>query len=364
MQEDKYLFIEYANNSLKDSPYNFNKIIGAMEDEFGPVYSVTDLPSLVPGDMHDWWQITPASHLYSILSRAILHYGQDLNGAIIKRGRIRTPPGIMINVEGRGHEEDYFHMCGDGGITSDKLATLNSRDLNIDAEMEIGFEAAYGFLDKQCHYTDEDGWGYSPCLSFNPWVENVDFAIRLRAPHIKCYQCHQKAFIEILNKTISGQSYVKIIGFEHLLHLGFSNYRQAVSLSGPHQIDVIMGWRSLFDHQGHLLHGPDTEYPFKYVFNHLLMGIVAHSLGKFLATNGNRRNLHKCAVCEDFFVGHASRKVCPKPKDCERLRNNLKAAEGMAKIRKNRDVQRKEKWKMESEQRAEILRKELFKPKC
>jgi hypothetical protein len=314
----KHLFIEYANNPLQNSRENFNQIVDVIKDEFGALPAVGGLPSSMLATYGYRLKETMPSLVLRNLYSEVLRFGQDINEAIIERGRIRTTPPNLGKINRMGSfEKDFLYMHGESAITAVQLAEWNTKEIHIDSSTEIGFEAAYSFLDGACYES-----GLKSCPTYNPWVDNLDLDVLQRTPHIKCYECQLLAFVEILNKIISGKAYTEIPGLEDLLHLGLSSYRRTLSINGADQLETMMGWRSSYDDQtGHFLPGPDPDYPFKHTFNHLLLGFVSHSLGTFLADpKFSRTRLHKCEICGDFFIDEPRAKQCPSPKDCRQIR--------------------------------------------
>jgi hypothetical protein len=362
-----HLFLEYANLPLIGKPENFKNILDAIENEFGPVLPVSDLDLRAelraPEGFREFTVIDYLQDCYSYIAKL----GPDLNQALIKRGASRIRPNILYNLKSVGtyHENEYLHSLGGDAITSAHLGDDNTKGINIDRRFEIAFEAVYGFLDQQCTSPETERVFSRPCVSFNPWIQHVELKTLLNIPHIKCYECHQLAFIRILNKIITGQPYPEIPGLESLLHLGINNRRESLLINGPYQIEMTMGWKSPYDHNRQLRIGPDPEYPFKYIFSHLLMGLVSHSLAKFLINPKlTRSRLHKCEICGDFFVSHSSRKVCPPPKECERLRRNLNSSKSMAKNRDKTKATKEKAARLEAEKKQRRFKAAMIKPKC
>jgi hypothetical protein len=300
-----HLFIEYANANLTQGPEELKKIIDALMEEFGPIHAVPDLPSLMEWHGPLLHEITLPTILTRIIEN-ITAFGSNLMEACIARGKVRTPPHIRIKLK-NSHEADSLKLRGNSAITNVQLAEF-SRDLNIDSTAEIAFEAAFGHVDG-CR--DQDGASRCPILS--PWIYNTP--LDGEAP--TCYECHQAGVKRILQEITNGQELETIQGLPEILHLGVSSYRRAVNITDC--IDIRNGWKSPLDHEGHFLPGPDSEFPFKFIFNNLLMSFVGYSLGKFLSDKKlSRTRLHKCEICGDFFVDEPRSKRCPPPKDCRK----------------------------------------------
>lgn len=352
------LFTAFANAPLSRFSDNFDqvtkafqKISAGIEKEFGALPTVSNL---VPVD-HDIPVYQENVYIVDCLHSFIdvmRYFGPDLDESVIKRGQVRSPDyDVSLNFKDLD-ENEILYLLGSSGISSAELSGDNSVRIKIDRLTEIGFEAAYGFLDRQC--LNEDGeW---PCLFYNPWIRNLDpaqFFSITSMYSLKCFECHQLAFIEMLKKVISGCPFSEIVGFHDFLQLGVSSAREVVSMDTQDQIDFIFGWRSPYDDMGNYRSGPDAGYPFKHIFNHLIMGLVSYSLESFLAA-GLQKNIRQCEICGKFFIGHGSSTVCSKTCDAKRASRNS------SKSRKKREMREAARRKEEDRKYSEEIKRKIM----
>jgi len=349
-----FSFIEYANRHLQ-SRENMDIVRYAIESEHGsPLLAVSDLPNPRLATLASPFPEISITDYISSFYNTMASVGQDINEAIIKRGHIRTP----LDCGSNEMPEEFFQNRGRGAITTQQLESP-SLHIHIDRTKEVAFEAQFGFLDGQCL---DQGTGLNECLAYAPWTMNLDLETRFQnEPHITCVKCHQRSFIEIMNKITSGVPLRQIPGLEELLHLGVYNYRRTILWTEDGNVRDKAAWRSPADPIGIIRPGPHPEYPFKHIFNHYLLSLIAYSLAAILNDpDFSRERIHKCEICGEFFVGvgRPDQKFCPKP-ECQKLRGNRRAARSMAKRREEQTKAAKKKIALKAKRKAELLKMEL-----
>ena len=314
MSRKDEFFIAYANNSLREDPKNFYKILDALEAFVGdiPIYENRD-PRYLPEE----FEIT-ASSLLGVFIDQIINLGTDVNQACIKRGEARSTPSLHSFLKDSGHKEDGYFIRGEHSLTAIDVAKYNP-DIMINEEAEMVFEAAYGYLDGYCWTEDEDapGWWLSPCRGqLNlPISELLDFSLFQGPNRLKCYECHQLYFIETLKQIIEGVEYGDVPGLLDFLNFSTEWMIRRVALE-KEQIIGEPVWRSPFGDLSKLQHGSNVEFPYKHIFNDFFMSLVSYDLGDFLENPINKKPsrlyLNRCDECGDFFIYERLTKPTPE----------------------------------------------------
>lgn len=135
---------------------------------------------------------------------------------------------------------------------------------------------------------------------------------------LKCYECDQLFFREILEKITNNVIYTDITGFFDLLTQASLCVRRNFWItridSGKSYTDKITETRELVPHG---FFGPDYGIA-RDRFKEFVYGIVGYSLVDFLSKN-DRHFLKLCPYCNNFFIAkRRNRKSRCYDKECER----------------------------------------------
>jgi hypothetical protein len=181
---------------------------------------------------------------------------------------------------------------------------FNSADYQSSESDEVkmvfnsAFEAVYGYLDDYC----ED------LCHWRKVREKVIGRKKLIGPkRLKCHECDQLFYINILNEIIHGKEYSQIVGFIDLLWDSNLCVNQTIEVitnksKKPFKEDLqksIQLWPHGF------IENIDS-WDDKGRFCEFIYGIVGYSLSEFLLDN-DRRKLKLCQECNQFYISKTVR---------------------------------------------------------
>jgi len=299
------LFITYANNSLKEDPRNFYKIIKKIDDEF-----CKESITLKRSELHKelFLGFSPLS-IESILR-------QIINTILTLDNDYKRAKNILIN---KKYDDEQRY-----GLEFTNPETV---------VYEVAFEAVFGYEDFYCITPCDDdinkkSFPFSEQLDDHLYIDScAEYAPRFKSllfknpgdsdlfmsrHRITCYECEQLFFIEILKQIIDGTEYDKIPGFLSFLKTveKWSVREIVFNESGKKKnpfkknISEEYRWINPLNKYGNWRKGPNQNYPYKHIFNEFLRSIIALSLGDFLVFN-DRRLLAICKLqeeCNNFFI--------------------------------------------------------------
>jgi hypothetical protein len=185
-----------------------------------------------------------------------------------------------------------------------KSSWLNSEQYNAKEADEVkmffnsAFEAVYGYLDDYC----ED------LCHWRKVREKVIGRKKLKGPNrLKCHECDQLFYINILDEITHGKEYSQIIGFNDLLldsNLCVNQTTEIITNKSkkPFKEDLqksIQLWPHGF------IENVDS-WDDKGRFCEFIYGIVGYSLSEFLLDN-DRRKIKLCQECKQFYVSKTTR---------------------------------------------------------
>lgn len=259
----KDIFLTYANASLRNNPKNLSMIFEVIDQHLSFNYS-----SIFPGAPEILSPIVGGSPITSI------------NPSILVGEVIYYIIYFANHPDMRWAEGAFESLSKSTSITLPRRGTL-----------EIAFEAAYAFRDGYCMEEEEEfpEWYHSSCLTIPERKELIQrddlFWIQEEHPNrIKCYECDQLYFRNVLKLVVDGNAFKEIPGFGAFMNRGI-----------------------LLPVDGIFRPGPDPEFPYRHVFNEFLRGIIAYSLNSFL-DNNDRRLLRLCKTCNVFYLNKTIRK--------------------------------------------------------
>lgn len=301
------IFLTYANNSLRDNPKIFYKIIEYFK-------------SLEFIEIEDY-------KLFSSLS------GEE------------SKSGFMAGII------KYFVElveCEDlqTAIKIRKTEKFIENEMVIDAEFfQIAYQAVFGYADGYCEGK------HGCCYNYRPFILGVE---QFTGPdRIKCYECDQLFFRYMLEGIVKGKEYSEIselVMFLGNAHISFTPrvFPNTTASKSPFKENLEKKIRyipTFFDAE-------EYKLAFRAIF---IKDIVGYSLCEFLLNN-DRRKLKKCDKCENFFV--ASR-VDDRIKYCGSCspKSKMSKEERKAYQRKYRQKKKQEKLTRERETRIENLMK-------
>ncbi|EFK10206.1 conserved hypothetical protein [delta proteobacterium NaphS2] len=310
--ESDMLFTVYANAQLRDNVEDFHHLIDFLREN-------GDFRLEHDDDCVDGYGVAiemTVSDTFEQFVKLIAYFGPDVDQACAKRGECRTITSL------RDQFEAAFEK-GQHSLTYRDLALSDGR-IFIQRDKEAAFEAAYGYLDGYCWAPDEDapGWYTHPCAGAQPILSNTDIDNSFfdGPDRLKCYECYQLGFIEILNQIVAGVAFDEIPDLFKLIDLAMDWNVRHTTTDERGRLSFDQFWKDLYQ-VGGFKSGPDPEYPLKHTVNLFIMSLIADSLGGFLL-NHDRKTLHKCRVCGKFFIGHANATACPSPRDCRNISSN------------------------------------------
>lgn len=256
------IFLAYANNSLKNNPENFYKIIDAISrnieiDVVGLKEAVSIICELAKfNDAEAMITLANEKGLTPIpIWRTPCTYLDALTG-----GRDSWYKSI------HGRENDPKSMKLSEKIDKPRIFECEYREMNIKIIGEDLCEEEFTF---------------------------------------KCYECFQLAFIQYLKKIVHGKEYSEIEDFDDiLLSSSVFNEQQIVpSISkvnnrGPFKDELLVHKKYTMDYNSFAqsVYGNSHQ-----VFNIYIFGVASFSLTEFLLQN-DRRKIKICPYCSKFYI--------------------------------------------------------------
>ncbi|MDH4205623.1 MAG: hypothetical protein OEV45_08850 [Desulfobacteraceae bacterium] len=300
------LFLTYANMSLRNNPKNllkiFKDITGAIS--FEPFGDYMDLIEMTIHNIVEFGKFDTQE-----IAKEKLEYLSDLDSPF---------PKVM------------------------------SRPLWIDC----AFESVFGYLLHNGRYEWElfyDSCG-SNCFHKEERIAKIGKEHFVGEKRLKCYECDQLFFINIIDQISKRKEYSEIKEFYNLLR----DFRKTVKWSvdivndmshSPFKDRLVEGFYVVPDGFYELIENPFMESEgTQELFKSFIYSSIGYSLILFLLNN-DRRKLKICERCEEFYV---QTKLNPRQRYCKKCSPKSK----MSKERRN-EFQRKYRQKKKQEKLAQ-----------
>jgi hypothetical protein len=266
------LFLSYANNSFKEDPDNLRKVFN----------------EIIP-------RLNPYRGVDKIMAENVIEF-------VISFAKDNDPQ--------KANERRKKMMKEVGFIYARKLKKA----------FEVVYEYQNGYCPDECN----ENYGGA----FNEILNKSEFK---NASSLKCYECRQLHFINILLEIIEGKNYIDMI-YDTIDEKNYKINKE--SLGNKLQIgDKIgkgfslgnyfdkaykyMGTKVVVNDNGKLEKVDFLDSKGLSNFNEFLVSIVGFSLAEFLLKK-DRRKLKKCPFCNKFYIADDIRQKKCKSDDCKK----------------------------------------------
>lgn len=218
-----------------------------------------------------------------------------------------------------------FGEMDDPQLASDRLEKEKKKswDIKQKATIENAFEAVYGYRDGFCEIE---------CPKRSERIRKIGVRLGLREARqaekgkkilnrlgLKCYECQQLYFTNILTEIAEEKEYSQIEGLRIFLGKRSEFFELEYGILPDSNLDFSPKQTT----KDPLLLIEYSHYgPHKFAFQNFWDGLIAFSLSEFLSTN-DRRKLKICPYCHSFFTGHVNRQKCESD-DCRKTYERLK----------------------------------------
>lgn len=321
-------FLIYANNSFRENPKNVHKIF----DEIYPCLDFNILPDF-------------------------------------KKDKLDILAKQMVT----------FAKCNDPILAKERQKELISKHPPLYRKTmgylyDVAYEAIYRYRDSHC--PDQCALHYGDGLTKN--AENLDYGGTRR---LKCIECKQIFFVELLTKLVGGESFENLmypetidqsmydvlmgsaiipdsgikIGEKISGGFGFGTYIEKAFKCVKEEIEFTSEGKfqkkSYID-SSHLI-SDISQYPVDVRFDDFITSLVGYSLTNLLLNN-ERTKLKQCRKCDKFFIASKNDdriKYCP---ECSQ-KSKMSKAEKAEYMRQYRQRKRQERIAQRREARIENL---------
>lgn len=231
-----------------------------------------------------------------------------------------------------------FAKCDTPEIAKEMLEFISDFDGTFPKVMsrllwiDCAFESVFGYLlNKGCYEWElfYDSCGNN-CTDKEERKAIIGEEYFVGEKRLKCYECDQLFFINIIDKISKGLEYSEIKEFNSLLRDTIKTVRWSVDIvdnipHSPFKDQLAEGLYIVPDGFFELIENPfmadeDTQKLFKC----FIYSAIGYSLISFLIKN-DRRKLKRCPYCNNFFIAKSiNRKTRCYESDCEKAYQRVK----------------------------------------
>ena len=141
----------------------------------------------------------------------------------------------------------------------------------------------------------------------------------LGTKRLKCYECEQLAFVNILAELIEGKEFSDIFGFDQYLKPVHSFLEIVPSNSQKLPFREALQETTFWGAEIFFLPGKP-----RFAFNEFLKAFVSRSLSEFLLKN-DRRKIKRCKECNEFYISKSIRESLFCSDKCKNSFHNREA---------------------------------------